>query len=165
MDIATTLSTISVAKDFVSLIMQSKVDSEVQAKAVDLMQKLTESHHDILSLHGQAFDLTSKNHELLQINSEIKEELRQLQAWNAEADRYELNELCAGVFVYSLKKDAKPAEPFHHLCTNCYNKQRKSILVRSSKNYGGTVHKCPSPDCGAEYYDHSKPMVFTNDFE
>jgi hypothetical protein len=60
----------------------------------------------------------------------IKTTLAELQAKQADFDRYELWETPAGATVYRLKESDDTGEPLHFLCPYCMETKRKSILQR-----------------------------------
>jgi hypothetical protein len=39
--------------------------------------------------------------------------------WDAEKEKYQLTEIVAGVFAYSLKEQANSTAPSHRICTQC----------------------------------------------
>lgn len=146
MDVSAALGTITAIGELTKLVVSSKVDSEVKAKAAEL-------NNSILSLQGTLFALQSQNQELLQDKNNLKNKLVEISNWNKEASRYQLIELCTGVFVYSLKKGQGNAEPAHYLCPSCYQSGKKSILQSEGKRIGGTKHFCVSPLCKSEFND------------
>ncbi len=92
----------------------------------------------------------------------LKEELRRFETWEAEKQRYKLDELRKGVFAYSLKDGMESDEPSHYLCASCYQNGFKSILKQETWSPGRcNVYVCH--DCGWYAYlsgmadpDHNK---------
>ena len=157
MDIQSALTTITALGELTKLVINGKVDEKVKAKAAEL----TDS---IISLQGTIFSIQSQNHELLNAKREIEEKLITLSNWDNTEKRYLLNEICPGVFVYSLNEEHQKTEPFHHICPNCYANRKQSILIKSETSHSGTKYKCKSPDCNAEYNDYTtkKPIPSIN---
>jgi hypothetical protein len=60
--------------------------------------------------------------------SSLEEQLAELEAWEADKQRYELKEIASGQFAYVLKPETAAGEPAHILCANCYGHNQKSIL-------------------------------------
>ncbi len=58
----------------------------------------------------------------------LKTRMAELEAWDAEKQRYELTDFGSGTFAYLLKPDMSSGEPEHRLCAACYQKGQKSIL-------------------------------------
>lgn len=153
MDITSAISTATALGELTKLIIQGKIDSEVKAKASEL-------YDSILNLQGTLFTLHSQNHELLEAKHQLERQQIELANWEKEAERYELSELCPGVLVYSLKKNHQNTEPFHHLCPNCYQESRKSILQRKDKTTEGTHYHCKKPTCNAVFIDHKNREMY-----
>ena len=149
MDVTTALSTITALGELTKLIVSGKVDSEVKAKAAEL-------NNSILSLQGTLFSLQTQNQELLQAKHNLENQLVEISNWNKQASRYELHELCPGVFVYALKENENDSEPAHYICPNCYQENRRSILQSKQKHWSGTKHVCSNPSCNAEFNDFTK---------
>ncbi len=51
-----------------------------------------------------------------------------MENWAAEKQRYKLQELESGAFVYRLQEEKQNSEPIHDLCAQCYQQSIKSIL-------------------------------------
>jgi hypothetical protein len=85
---------------------------------------------------------------------DLENELVKLENWNREAERYQLTEVCTGVFNLTVKPGMENGEPQHKLCAACFNKKQKGYLQRSDFNMQGTHYKCDC--CGFEILDHSQ---------
>ncbi|MFA7173502.1 MAG: hypothetical protein WC340_08825 [Kiritimatiellia bacterium] len=151
MVVPTTIAAIKAITDFTKLVIASKADAMVKEKAVEL----TDS---IIFLQSLILDTQSQNHELLNANREIREKLMNLLDWKDTAVRYELAELCPGVFVYAIKKAYQDTEPFHHICPNCYENKKRSILTQSRMTFSGTQYTCNEPTCKTQYNDYSRKL-------
>ena len=147
MDVASALSTITALGELTKLIVSGKVDSEVKAKAAEL-------NNSILSLQGTLFFLQSQNHELLESKHSLESKLVEISNWEKQASRYQLHELCSGVFVYTLKEDENNSEPSHYICPNCYQERRKSILTCTGEHHDGTHYLCMNPACKSKITDY-----------
>jgi Zn finger protein HypA/HybF involved in hydrogenase expression len=75
----------------------------------------------------------------------LEQEIVQLKGWEREKQRYELKELHAGSLAYALKISMCDGEPPHFICTNCYQKGRKSILQGFTD--WAREHSLTCPDC------------------
>ena len=80
----------------------------------------------------------------------LKTRMAEMETWDREKERYQLTELPPGVFVYTVKEEARGNEPPHKLCANCFQQKRKSFLNSDEPTSGITRLHCPS--CGFE--DH-----------
>lgn len=146
MDIATTLSAISSAKDFAVLIIGRKIDSAVTEKAIELQ-------NSIIGLQSAILAMQAENQTLLQEKRELQQVVEHSANWEADSVRYQLMEIAKGVFVYELGDEHKENQSTPKLCANCFEDRHKSILQRKGQDYGGTHYTCHS--CKAEIYDHS----------
>jgi hypothetical protein len=95
----------------------------------------------------------------------LKEEITHIKAWEREKERYALTAPWDGTVTYSLKKSMSNAEPPHWICTNCYEKGRKSILTQQQKGNSIVEFFCPSPDCKVSFkavgrYRHGFPVKY-----
>lgn len=89
---------------------------------------------------------------------ELEKELMEFKNWDREAERYQLAELCAGVFCFAVKPGMENGEPPHKICAACFNKRQKGYLQRTEFDGRGTRYKCG--ECGSEILDHSKTMTY-----
>jgi len=89
---------------------------------------------------------------------ELENELMELKNWDREAKRYQLTELCAGVFCFVVKPGMENGEPPHKICAACFNKRQKGYLHRTNFNGNGTHYKCGA--CGSEILDHSQVKIY-----
>ena len=154
MEIAGMLATVTAAHELAKSVIGGKIDSAVKAKASELADS-------IIGLQGAIFTLQAKNHELLDKNRDLQEQLNGLHQWEATADNYELTEVCNGVLLYSLRKNAT-TEPHHYICPACYSNGHKSILSKSTKTTRGTDYSCAATDCGATYLDYKDRIKITS---
>jgi hypothetical protein len=106
----------------------------------------------VISLQAQIMSaqqgaLAAKRQET-QMGAEIrtlKQRLADMDDWKAQQERYQLEKLPPGVFVYTLKPDKADGEPPHQICQTCYQRSKKSIL-HAHEASGGTqnleCHEC-----------------------
>lgn len=146
MDLMSTLSAISSAKEFAALIIGRKIDSAVTEKAIELQNA-------IIGLQSAILEMQAENQRLMVENHGLQQSLEQKINWDAEKARHQLKEVAKGVFVYELKDEFKLTNLSPWLCANCFDSQRKSILQRQGQDYGGTHYQCHA--CKAVVYDHN----------
>jgi hypothetical protein len=67
--------------------------------------------------------------------SDLEKKVAELEAWNAEKEKYQLHDIRQGLpggqdgmFAYRLKSMGSTGEPIHFLCANCFYDRHKSIL-------------------------------------
>ena len=81
----------------------------------------------------------------------LKEQVVEMEKWDADKERYQLKEIASGQFAYALKEEASGTEPAHMLCANCYGQNQKSILQTEIRNPGRhTVLFCQR--CGGDLF-------------
>ncbi len=118
------------------------------SKAIDVTKTLGEQENDaaIETTQGDLQQLLLKAlREAAQAEKEISElDLRckkleraftELSVTKADKNKYELQKLDFGIFVYAFKSDTENPEPSHYLCTNCFDQNQKSILQPEGHNY------------------------------
>lgn len=77
---------------------------------------------------------------------ELEKEAAESKEWAAEREKYQLSEWESGncwAFTYVLKQEHRAVTPVHHLCTNCYEDGRKSILQKESGGGDDAYLACP----------------------
>lgn len=106
----------------------------------DVQGKIAELRAEILSAQSSALAANSDQFALLQRVRDLEKEIADMEAWDAEAQRYILTEIATGVFTYTVKEEHRAGEPEHHLCTNCFNQRHKSILQAETHDVGRAQH-------------------------
>lgn len=137
------------------------------ATSADAQAKISDLYGIILSGQAIAFEDNLKQRALLETIEELKDQIRAMEAWNSEKQRYQLARPWTGAVVYALKKSASNGEPPHWICANCYNDGKKSLL-----NYAPTetraerktlVCRCktlvPSPYHSADEMKYAEDMI------
>lgn len=134
-EIAAAAASIKTFSDLTTLILKTKVDSAVTAKAI-------ESQSAIISLQDAMLNLQSQHQSLLREKEVLEKRLIDAEDWNAEASKYSLKEIAPGVFVYVLNLNGDSPTPTHWLCSRCYQEKRKSILQKTGKSGGANIYLC-----------------------
>lgn len=83
----------------------------------------------LLDMQGKLFAMQAKMGELAESESAAKANLLAYENWAAQADRYELKSLRAGIVVYTPKSDDQGTAPAYWLCPNCFEQKGKSYLT------------------------------------
>lgn len=139
MDVSSILSAVSslkIAGEIAVGLANSRTMAEVQAKAVELNQKLIAVQHDV-------FAAQAAQSALIQRVADLEKELACVKAWETQKQRYQLQSPWSGALVYAVKASMKGAEPPHWICTKCYEDGRKSILNPRQNASGWYVFVCP----------------------
>lgn len=148
MDLSTTLSAISSAKDFAALVIGRKIDAAVTEKAIELQ-------NSIIALQSGLLEMQAGIQTLTQQNAELQKTLAAAKRWQEQDDSHHLFPIAQGVHVYVPNEVAPGDETTPWFCANCWQRQFKSVLQRTGQDYGGTHYYCPN--CKAKVYDHSDP--------
>lgn len=85
----------------------------------------------------------------------LREEVARLVAFDAEKERYALQQIGTDSFAYLVKPGAQRGEPTHALCCTCFAQSVKSILTFNRYEPSRTVLRCPR--CGAEAHRDREP--------
>lgn len=138
--IASAATGLQAAGQIVKSMVGLKVSSEVQTKVIELQSI-------IMAAQGDALAAQSDQFALLERIRNLEAEIAKARAWEAEKERYHLQEFPSGALAYVLKPDAANGEPSHRICPKCYNEGYKSLLQVKSKRGGGErveCHRCNS---------------------
>ena len=91
---------------------------------------------------------------------DLKTRMAELEAWDAEKQRYKLTDFGSGTFAYALKPDMSGGEPEHRLCAACYQKGRKSILqFRHQTTTRQDKYACPACKTNVLLGEYNDPPV------
>jgi hypothetical protein len=115
-----------IAKGLISL----KTTTEVQAKAIELNEKIIDAQHQI-------FAANAAQTTLLERVRELEVDLARINDWKTQKLRYKLAAPFIGCMVYALQKSMSDGEPAHYLCTACFQRGHRSILQGRETNGPG----------------------------
>jgi len=124
-------------------LVKLKTVAEVQAKAIELNQKIIEAQHEI-------FAANAAQTTLIQRVSELERQIASIEGWERQKQRYQMATPFAGMTVYALRATMSEGEPPHYICANCYQNGRRSILQMAKTKDSWTIFVCPNPACRAE---------------
>jgi hypothetical protein len=100
-----------------------------------IREKAVELNREIRSAQASALATQADQFTLLQRIGELEKQIAELEAWDAEKEKYMLYDLRKGLpsgedgaFAYRLKGQTGPSEPVHLLCAHCFQDRHKSIL-------------------------------------
>ena len=124
--ITSAVSSLKVAGDIAVGLINLKTMAEVQAKAIELNQKIIAAQHDIFAANAAQTALIERIREL-------EKQIASMEAWDAQKKRYKLVTPYTGITVYAVQKSMSDGEPPHYICANCYQNGKRSMLqhVRS----------------------------------
>ena len=82
---------------------------------------------------------------LLDRVSDLEQELKRFENWEAEKQRYQLHRTGRGNLAYVVKKSMANGEPGHALCPKCFQESKKSILQPNNASFvAAKGYVCPS---------------------
>jgi len=95
-----------------------------------LALKVREFNGVLIDAQTQIFAVNEERSALIERVRDLEKQIADLEHWDAEQQRYELKCIAAGSFAYGVKAAMQGEEPAHHICANCYQHRKKSILQR-----------------------------------
>lgn len=107
------------------------------------------------TLQRQILEAQSAQFALVEEVGDLKVRLAKLENWETEKQRYQLEKLEPGIYMYGLKPGMDNGETQHKLCATCYNDGFKSILHSTGEGNGLRNWKCQK--CGFE--EHSGQWI------
>ena len=119
--IAAAVSALNGAKDISQAMIGLRDSAAFQSKLIEFQSKLIDAN-------SATFAAQDERAALLKRIGQLEEEVAAFKAWEADKNRYELEDLYTGLFAYIPKKGMENGEPPHALCANCFQRKTKSIL-------------------------------------
>lgn len=105
--------------------LDARDDAKLRTSIFDMSERLSAAFAAGLAMSEKNIDLMARLHD-------VESELRELQGRVADRENYVLHEIAPGRFVYRFKPSAETAKergvPTHHLCQNCLDAGKKSVL-------------------------------------
>jgi hypothetical protein len=141
-----------IAKGLISL----KTTAEVQAKSIDLQEKILDAQHQIFAANAAQTSLVERIREL-------EAEIARMNDWATQKQRYKLATPFAGCMVYALQKSMSDGETPHYLCTACFQKGQPSILQgKEAGAMRNSYYYCPvcKSEASTQYRNVSPPAYF-----
>ncbi|TVL96656.1 MAG: hypothetical protein CV087_23470 [Candidatus Brocadia sp. WS118] len=144
-EVTTAFTSLKTATEILKAIMALNKNAAINEKIIDLQQI-------ILSLQASASDFHTKYQELVKAKDDIEKKLMDYQNWEVIKSQYKLVQMTSGVFIYVPNENHPSPKPNHYLCTNCYEKMRKSLLqIKKLYGTGYGEYFCPECRMGIEF--------------
>src|ERR1700733_13027016 len=137
--IASALSALNAAKDIAQAMITLRDTAAFQGKLIEFQSKIIDANNAALVAQEERVATLERIRDLEKLVAD-------LEAWEAEKKRYQMEEVWSGATAYVLKEEAKGTEPIHWLCANCYNSRKKSVLQRGQKK-ADAAGRLPGWDC------------------
>jgi hypothetical protein len=141
------VSSLRAAGDIAKGLISLHTMAEVQAKAIELNEKIIDAQHRI-------FETNAAQSELIERVRELEGQIARMKDWDAQRQRYKLAAPFAGCMVYAVQKAMSEGEPAHYLCAACFKKGKPSVLqsIEGSRGKGGARSSFYCRDCGSEAF-------------
>ena len=136
LELTQAMSSIKAITDLTVLMGKVKTDSAIREKAIELQSIILTLQSALTTIHIQ-YDT------LLAEKDSLKQQLMNFENWETEKTKYQLVEVGAGAFVYTISPAQQSTEPKYWLCTQCYENRKKSILQRTEKQWDAYKYQCP----------------------
>lgn len=97
-------------------------------QAHEIKSQIAELMDQILSARESAIRVQERETALLGEIDDLKKQIDQMETWDSEKQRYQLQAIDSGAFAYVLKPEVQGDESPHWLCANCFKSRQKGIL-------------------------------------
>ena len=144
-------TTLDVLNGLVSLGKSAASRSVPDDFAKSLNAEIVEIQREVMAAQSCALLAQTAHASLTESERKLKAKIAEFENWAADKSRYELcqtGDSYEAGFAYRLRKeDVETSEPIHHICPNCYEDRKKSIL---QKRFRGMMAVLECPRCSAE---------------
>jgi predicted transcriptional regulator len=120
--IAAALSSIKTAYDIAKAAKGIHDETKLQGAIIELQSAILAAQESAL---GAQAEQAAMRDQIRNLEARITE----FDRWDAEKVKYELQQVYSGAYAYVPKPGAGVPGPVHWLCTACYERRRKSILL------------------------------------
>ena len=123
------------------------------AKGLKDIDNATSRNAAVIELQEKILSAQTEQADLVERVRELKKEVADLKAWDADKARYQLKNIQPGVTVYALKEGMENGELPHYLCPTCYQRGQRSILQKETLSVGKVVVQV-CHECGTDLLEH-----------
>jgi DNA-directed RNA polymerase subunit M/transcription elongation factor TFIIS len=120
-EIGAGLSSAKTLMDIVKGLNAANTQVQINAAKIALQEQIMEIQNALFAASTAG---TTSNERV----RELEEEITRLADWETEKRRYELKSVDGGTFAYMPRSGVENGEDAHWLCTNCFERGRKSIM-------------------------------------
>ena len=142
-EVSAILSSLKAAKDIAESLIGLSNAETVRTKVGEIKGKFLDAQDAIFAVNQERAALIDRV-------SELEQQIRQLEDWNIEKQKYELEDLGVGSFAYRSIACADALEPPHRLCARCYQDAKKSILQSILPQVYAGFYTLRCSRCGSE---------------
>ena len=108
----------------------------------EMASALSKVNSQLLSATAVALASQEKQSQLSNRVLELENQLREIEDWNTQIQRYKLHEFPSGALAYKLCERIEQNEPEHYLCVTCVDKKHRTTLQPSHDHLN--CHSCKS---------------------
>jgi hypothetical protein len=137
--LGTVLGAFKSIKDTAESIVSLRDQTVIAGKVGEINAKLLDAQSSIFAVNEERTALVERVREL-------EKHITDLEAWEAEKQRYELRQVTTGYFCYQLKPEMSTGEPLHRLCADCYAAGKKKFLQQQIS--GPSLDRFACGGCG-----------------
>jgi Zn finger protein HypA/HybF involved in hydrogenase expression len=120
-EITTAFQSVKTAFDLIKATKELSNSTELVTAMNDVQMKLSEAIAAALVSQEKQAGLTERVRDL-------ETQLRAVEDWKSQIQRYALVQFPTGALAHQLKPEMANGEPIHYLCTACADKKKKTIL-------------------------------------
>jgi superfamily II helicase len=150
-DFGAMITSLRAVADLAKLVVDAHDAGVRREKSIELQRQIVTALESTLA--AQMAQST-----LLKQVGELEKKVTDLEAWDAEKQKYKLAKASphADVFAYALKEDSGSSEPRHYICANCYEDRFKSVLQIETRIPLAEVLVCAR--CRTDIYLSGNPL-------
>lgn len=125
--------------------------------STELLTAMNDVHMKLSDAIASALASQEKQAGLAEQVHTLQAQLRDVEDWKSQMQRYELFEFPTKALAYKLKSEMANTLPMHYLCTACADKKKKTILQPASSY----LH-CPESETHIIRHEDDPPISIPN---
>jgi ribosomal protein L32 len=98
------------------------------AKGLKDIDDTTRRNAAVIELQEKILFAQAAQLELVEMVSELKKRVVELETWDADKKRYELKDIWQGSLAYVVKESMGDSKTPHNICANCFERGHKRYL-------------------------------------
>jgi len=106
------------------------------AKGLENIHETVARDRAIIDLQKEILAAQGAQASLIENVGTLKSRVAELEAWDADKQRYKLIQIGHGMVAYTLKEGMEEGEPPHYVCAICYSEGHKSIMQTETRSPG-----------------------------
>jgi hypothetical protein len=102
------------------------------AKGLKNIDDATRRNAAVIELQEKILGAQQTQSALVERVGDLEKQVASFEKWEAEKERYYLQEIYPRNFAYAINENARGSQPPHLICATCYESHKKSILQQTS---------------------------------